>query len=73
MRLIVADDFIDMADNHGDAFGKRRAGRRFDTAGSNIMMFAAVDINNAEAGYATAGVDAENACRLELGHSACLK
>ena len=27
MRLIVADDFVDMADNHGDAFGKRRAGR----------------------------------------------
>ena len=22
MRLIVADDFVDMADNYGDAFGK---------------------------------------------------
>ncbi|EEG33708.1 hypothetical protein NEIFLAOT_01188 [Neisseria flavescens NRL30031/H210] len=64
MRLIVADDFVDMADDHGDAFGKRRAGRRFDTAGSNIMMLAAVDIDHAEAGHAAAGVDAENACGL---------
>ena len=37
------------------------------------MMFAAVDIDNAEAGHAAAGVDAQNACGLELGHSACLK
>ena len=37
------------------------------------MMLAAVDINNAESGHATAGVDAENACGLGVGHSACLK
>ena len=37
------------------------------------MMLAAVDINNAESGHAAARVDAENACGLELGHSACLK
>ena len=37
------------------------------------MMLAAVDINHTEAGHAAAGVDAENASGLELGHGAYLK
>ena len=56
LRPVQPDDFTDMAHDDGDAFRQRRVRRGFNTAGGNVEMFAAADVDNAEAGYAAAGV-----------------
>ena len=56
LRPVQPDDFADMAHDDGDAFRQRRVRRGFNAAGGNIEMFAAADVDDAEAGYAAAGV-----------------
>ena len=60
IRLILLDDFRNMLDNHTDAAGQLIVGQRFDATGSHINMLAPHHIDYTKAGYAAAGVDAED-------------
>ena len=61
LRLVSSDDFIDMAYDDGDAFRQRCVRRSFDAAGCDVEMLSAADVDDAEAGYAAAGVYAQDA------------
>ena len=61
LRAVAVDDFGEVFHDDADAAGQFVAGDGFDAAGGDVVVFAADKVDDAEAGGAAAGVDAEDA------------